>query len=238
MTELLRWPLGRFIYCLTDVETFWQAASTSAIEPTHAIQPAKAALDYAVADSSLKVELLDFSPNESFLSVRVDPLGRIFVGGRESLFVYEPDDKGGYLPAKLLFKFPASSWVYDIEFRGHDLYVLTLSALYLIPDGVIQRSDLHPKRLVWGVPRTHVHQCFHALAWGPEGDLYFSMGDPLVYYGDYSRADHWGFWNFHVQPEGTFGSLQRRGRGVSLPAGWFEIRSDLGRPAQSVRVGV
>ncbi len=29
------------------------------------------------------------------------------------------------------------------------------------------------------------------------------MGDPLVYYGDYSRADHWGFWNFHVQPEGT-----------------------------------
>ncbi len=107
--------------------TVWQADSASAIEPANANQPAKAALDYAVADSSLKVELLDSSAKESFLSVRVDPAGRIFVGGRESLFVYEPDDKGGYLPAKLLFKFPASSWVYDIEFRGNDLYVLTIS---------------------------------------------------------------------------------------------------------------
>ena len=49
---------------------------------------------------------------------------------------------------------------------------------------------------MWGVPRYHVHQCFHALAWGPEGDLYISMGDTLVHYGDFERPDHWGHWTF------------------------------------------
>jgi putative heme-binding domain-containing protein len=164
---------------------------------------APGAHDYSAADPQLKIECLDSSPNESFLAVRVDPAGRIFVGGREALFVFEPDDGGGYSAAKLLYRFPPNSWVYDVEFRGNDLYVLTLSALYVISGGVFKRTDLKPQRLVWGVPRGHVHQCFHALAWGPEGDLYLSMGDPLWYYGDFDRADHWGFWNFHVQPEGT-----------------------------------
>ena len=36
----------------------------------------------------------------------------------------------------------------------------------------------------------------HALAFGPEGDLYFSAGDNLVGYGDFKRADHWGHWTF------------------------------------------
>jgi putative heme-binding domain-containing protein len=174
-------------------------ASAAAVVPL----TADGALDYASADPELRVERLASSKTESFLAVRVDTLGRVFVGGREALFVYEPDDRGGYSRAKLLYRFPAHSWVYDIEFRGNDLYVLTLSALYVIPGGVNQRTDLKPRRLVWGVPRGHVHQCFHALAWGPEGDLYLTMGDPLWYYGDFNRADHWGFWNFHVQPEGT-----------------------------------
>ncbi len=54
------------------------------------------------------------------------------------------------------------------------------------------------------MPRYHVHQCFHALAWGPEGDLYISMGDTLVHYGDFDRPDHWGHWTFFTptQPEG------------------------------------
>jgi putative heme-binding domain-containing protein len=193
----------RSISCVLVWAVLGVAKSASAAGEAHGSPPASDAFDYAVADPALRVERLDSSPQESFLAVRVDPLGRVFVGGRESLFVYEPAENGGYLPKKLLFKFPPNSWVYDVEFRGNDLYVLTMSALYLVPDGAIQRTDLHPKRLAWGVPRGHVHQCFHALAWGPEGDLYISMGDPLWYYGDFERADHWGFWNFHVQPEGT-----------------------------------
>ena len=43
--------------------------------------------------------------------------------------------------------------------RGDDLYVITVSALYLFPGGVTRRAELTPKRLIWGVPLWHVHQC-------------------------------------------------------------------------------
>ncbi|MCH7990718.1 MAG: hypothetical protein IID46_16380, partial [Planctomycetes bacterium] len=160
-------------------------------------------LEYSVTDPQLKVIRIDSSETESFLSIRADTQGRIFVGGREALFVYEPDKNGRYKPRKELYRFPPHSWIYDIEIRGRDLYVLTLSALYLIPDGAIKDEGLKAKRLLWGVPQGHVHQCFHGLAWGPEGDLYISMGDPLWYYGDFNRPDHWGHWTFFSQPEGT-----------------------------------
>ena len=35
-----------------------------------------------------------------------------------------------------------NSWVSDVEIRGNDLYVLTLSALYVVPDGVVKRHEL------------------------------------------------------------------------------------------------
>ncbi len=173
-----------------------------------------AAQDYAPADRGVQVVLLDSDPRESFLSVRADTAGRLFVGGREALFVYEPDANGGYRPRQLLYRFPPHSWVYDIEVRGDDLYVLTLSALYVIEGAVTQRENLRPRRLVWGVPLAHVHQCFHALAWGPEGDLYLSIGDLSTYYGDFNRPDHAVHWTFFSQPEGTRTSY--RGVGAIL----------------------
>jgi putative heme-binding domain-containing protein len=161
------------------------------------------ALDYSLPDPELKLVRLDTSATDSFLAVRADTTGRLFVGGREELFVYEPDDKGGYKPRRSLYKFPNHTWVYDIAVRGNDLYVMTVSAMYLIPDAVTKREGLKPKRLIWGVPTGNVHQCFHGLAWGPEGDLYFSMGDPVVQYGDFGRPDHWMHWTFCSQPDGT-----------------------------------
>src|SRR5438477_459381 len=85
-------------------------------------------------------------------------------GWREAVFRYDPDDKGGYKPRVELFRFPPHSWVYDLELRGPDLYVLTMNALYVLPDGTIKTEGLKPKRLLWGVPAGHVHQCFHGLA--------------------------------------------------------------------------
>ena len=151
-------------------------------------------LDYRVNDTDLKVVRLDSSQDDSFLSVRLDTAGRIFVGGRKTLFVYDLADGGKYKPRKLLFEFPDHTWVNDIEIRGDDLYVVTVSAVYRLPGARLKREGVTIERLLWGVPNGHVHQCFHACAWGPDGDLYVSMGDPLWYYGDFTRPDHWGHW--------------------------------------------
>lgn len=161
------------------------------------------AADTVVPDPALRAVVIDSAETESFLGVRVDTTGRIFVGGREALFVYEPDGVGGYAPRKTLLTFPPHAWVHDIEFRGDDLYVLTVSGLYHVPGGRVRHEGLSPRRLLWGVPRGHTHQCFHGMAWGPEGDLYVGMGDPLWYYGDFERPDHWGHWTFLTRKPGV-----------------------------------
>ena len=71
-------------------------------------------LDYQVTDPELKVVRLDSSPDDSFLSVRTDTTGRIFVGGRKTLFAYDLDAAGRYKPRQLLYEFPDHTWVNDI----------------------------------------------------------------------------------------------------------------------------
>ncbi|HJT76386.1 MAG TPA: ThuA domain-containing protein, partial [Gemmataceae bacterium] len=158
-------------------------------------------LDYRPADARLEAVLLDHSAEESYVSIKADSEGRLFVGGREALFVFEPDGHGGYRPRRALYRFPPDSWVAGIEVRGNDLYVLTAAALYRIPDGRTKRGGLKPQRLLWGLP-LDLHVSFHCLAWGPEGDLYLTHGDPLLNYGDFSRPDHWGHWTLFAGPEG------------------------------------
>jgi putative heme-binding domain-containing protein len=160
--------------------------------------------DYALMDAQLKLVKIDSDTTESLLALAGDGMGRIFAGGREGLFVYEPDPHGLYLARRELYRFPPNSWVYNIAVRGNDLYVLTVSALYLFPDGVVKRDGLQPTRLLWGIPVAHDHQGLHGMTFGPEGDLYLSTGDQVWYYGNFtSRPDHWGHWNFYHGPDAT-----------------------------------
>lgn len=177
-------------------------AATQTTQPSRPGPSSETELDYRPDDPRLKAVLIDRSPGESYVAVKTDSQGRLFVGGREALFVFEPDARGSYQPRRELFRFPADSWIAGIELRGNDLYVLTASALYLFPEGRIKRTGLTPKRLLWGLP-LDLHVSFHCLAWGPEGDLYLNHGDPLLNYGDWSRPDHWGHWTLYSQPEGT-----------------------------------
>lgn len=124
------------------------------------------ATNYILADPELKVVPIDSDPKESFLSLQLDSAGRLFAGGREALFVYEPDPNGLYQPRQLLYRFPPNSWIYDIAIRGPDLYVATHTAVYLIKGAVTQRVGLQPKRLLWGFPPLaywEEHQGLHGL---------------------------------------------------------------------------
>ena len=165
--------------------------------------PPEQVFPYEPGDAELKVVLIDQVPQESLIGLCLDTAGRIFVGGRERLFVYEPNVSGGYHPRQEIYRFPSESWVFDVAVRGHDLYVATASAVYLIRDGAVKRQGLEPVRIVWGQPLGHIQLGFHGLAWGPEGDLYITMGDALQHYGDFARADHWGHWTLFSGPEAT-----------------------------------
>ena len=158
--------------------------------------------NYRLRQDGLRLVLIDKDASESFLALDLDSAGRLFAGAREGVFVYEPAESAvnaPYRPRQLLYRFPKDSWVYGLAIRGEDLYVATHTAIYILEGGVHKRSGLKPKRLVWGMPMLpffEEHQGIHALAFGPEGDLYFSLGDNLVNYGDFKRADHWGHWTF------------------------------------------
>jgi putative heme-binding domain-containing protein len=136
------------------------------------------------------------------MAVKLDAAGNLFVGGRERVFVFESDGKGGFGPRRELLRFPQDSIIIGLEFRGEDLYVLASHALYLVPGGRVRREGLTPKRILWGVPLDY-HVSFHCLAWGPDGELYLDHGDPLLNYGDWSRPDHWGYWTLYAGPDGT-----------------------------------
>ena len=160
--------------------------------------------DFALADARLRLVKIDSDEKESLLGLAADGMGRIFAGGREGLFVYAPDPGGLYLARRELYRFPPNSWVYNIAARGRDLYVLTVGALYVFPEGAVQRGGLQPRRLLWGCPVAHVHQGLHGMTFGPDGDLYISTGDQVWYYGNFSsRPDHWGHWNLYHGPDST-----------------------------------
>ena len=149
----------------------------------------------------MKVVLVDRSPGDAYLAVRVDSLGQVFVGGREAVFVFVPDGRGGFRPRRTLLQFPPDSIIIGLEFRGDDLYVLASSA----PSGAAGAgaADRFAARAdSLGLP-LDLHVSFHRLAWGPQGDLYLNHGDPLLNYGDWNRPDHWGFWSLYAGPQGT-----------------------------------
>ena len=178
------------------------AVATRSAAPAVSDPPPPPGVHLKPVDPKLRAVLIHRDERASYMAVRADSEGRLFVGGREAVFIFEPQADGSYGPRKYLASFPQDSIIIGLELRGDDVYVLTTSALYLLPGVRVKHDRVEMKRLLWGLP-LNMHLCFHCLAWGPEGDLYLTFGDPLHSYGDWGRPDHWGHWTFFAQPEGT-----------------------------------
>ena len=149
---------------------------------------------YRLHDPALRVRLLATIPGESLAQVVADPAGRLFLGGREAVFVVEAEDvKAGMRPREL-YREPGDHWFMGIAPRGEDLYVAKHDAVLVLPGAVRNRGPVVPRPIVWGFPRAKgwaFHQTLHDLKVGPDGKLYFSMGDPAWSFGDFRRPDHW-----------------------------------------------
>ncbi|MCH2366514.1 MAG: hypothetical protein MK554_04745, partial [Planctomycetes bacterium] len=163
---------------------------------------AEAAEGIKLSHDNLKIELIDSDAKEFFVSHTMDLKGRLFVGTREALFVYERKADGGFAARQQLFRFPKNSWLYDLEVVADDLLVLTNTALYRIPGAVTKRQGLVPEKLIWGMPQGHYHQGLHAIEFGPDGDLFIAMGDPQPHlHWDRQRPDHLWHWTFFIGPD-------------------------------------
>jgi putative heme-binding domain-containing protein len=171
------------------------AAATSAQGPTP-----EAEINFDPLDSGNKVTLIDRSRGDAYMAVKADSEGRVFVGAREAVYLFELYRHGEFKLRQEVCRLPADSIAMGLEFRGDDLYVLTANALYLLPNGRVQRG-VNPQRILWGLP-LDLHVSFHCLAWGPEGDLYLTHGDPLLNYGNWNWPDHWGHWTLFAGPNG------------------------------------
>ena len=133
---------------------------------------------YRCIDDGLHLDLIHSDPKAFYISMDMDPRGNLYVGGRDAVYLYETDGKGGFKPRKTIATLPADTWAYSLQVAGDDLYVLTVTALYRLPNVIRDPDKVTFERLVWGIPLGHIHQGFHGMKMGPDGGLYLAFGDP------------------------------------------------------------
>ncbi|MFT5525037.1 MAG: putative heme-binding domain-containing protein [Pirellulaceae bacterium] len=158
---------------------------------------------YRCLDDGLQLDLVDSDPEAFYISMDMDPRGNLYVGGRDAVYLFEADGSGGFKERKTIATLPADTWAYSLQVAGDDLYVLTVTALYRLPNVIRDPSKVTFERAVWGIPLGHVHQGLHGMKMGPDGGLYIAFGDPQPSpFRSKTNPGHVWHWTFLSGPGG------------------------------------
>jgi len=133
---------------------------------------------YRSADPQLRLDVIHSDLEAFYISMDMDPRGNLYVGGRDAVYLFEADGQGGFGERRTITTLPKDTWAYSLQVAGDDLYVLTVTALYRLPNVIRDPGKVSFERLVWGIPLGHIHQGFHGMRMGPDGCLYLAYGDP------------------------------------------------------------
>lgn len=88
----------------------------------------------------------------SYISMDMDPRRNLYVGGRGAVYLFETDGKGGFKARRTITTLPERTWAYSLQVAGDDLYALTVTALYRLPNVIRDPDNVTFNRLVWGLP--------------------------------------------------------------------------------------
>jgi hypothetical protein len=108
---------------------------------------------YRCIGDGLHLELIHSYPEAFYISMDMDPRGNLYVGDRDAVYRYEADGKGGIETRRTITTLPADTWAYSLQVAGDDLYVLTVTALYRLPNVIRDPDKVTFERLVWGAQR-------------------------------------------------------------------------------------
>ncbi len=133
---------------------------------------------YRCVDDGLNLDVVHSDPEAFYISMDMDPRGNLYVGGRDAVYLFEADGEGGFKARRTITMLPQHTWAYSLQVAGDDLYVLTVTALYRLPNVIRDPGKVTFERLVWGIPLGHIHQGLHGMKMGPDGCLYLAFGDP------------------------------------------------------------
>jgi putative heme-binding domain-containing protein len=157
---------------------------------------------YRCLDDGLSLDLIHSDPEAFYISMDMDPRGNLYVGGRDAVYLFEADGDGGFKARRTITTLPKHTWAYSLQVAGDDLYVLTVTALYRLPNVIRDPDNVTFERLVWGIPLGHIHQGLHGMKMGPDGGLYLAFGDPQP--GPFRRKTNPGHvwhWTFLSGPD-------------------------------------
>jgi N-sulfoglucosamine sulfohydrolase len=157
---------------------------------------------YRCVDDGLRLDLIHSDPEAFYISMDMDPRGNLYVGGRDAVYLFEADEEGGFKSRRTITTLPQDTWAYSLQVAGDDLYVLTVTALYRLPNVIRDPGKVTFERVVWGIPLGHIHQGFHGMKMGPDGGLYLAFGDPQPgVFRSKTNPGHVWHWTFLSGPD-------------------------------------